>query len=177
MKRELALHFVSTLLLLVIIILFKRWFNLSYWPLVAGGVLGTFLPDIDHLIYVYFLAPQELTSQRIDSLAGKRDVGRLVALLYETRSERKNLIFHSFYFQVIFLVLMFFVISTSASAFGRGLVGAFFLHFIVDQMVDLKETGNLDNWFSQAGFTLTPERARQYVIASGIVLLIFVVLL
>lgn len=177
MKKELALHFVSTLVLLVLIVLFKRWFNFSYWPLLAGGLLGTFLPDIDHLIYVYFLAPQELTSQRVNSLVEKRDIGRSVALLYETRTERKNLIFHSFYFQIIFLILTFFVISSSGSIFGRGLVGAFFLHLIVDQVVDLRDTGSLDNWFSQAGFSLTSERSNQYIIASIVILLVLTVLL
>lgn len=177
MKRELALHFISTLILLTLIILFKRWFDLSYWPLVAGGVLGTFLPDVDHLIYVYFLSPQELTSQRVNSLVERRDIKRSVELLYETRAERKNLIFHSFYFQIIFLVLTFFVISSSGSVFGRGLVGAFFLHLVVDQWIDLKEIGNLDAWFTQAGFSLPNDRLMQYIGAAIVVLLVLTVLL
>lgn len=177
MKREIALHFVSTLILLVLIILFKRWFNLSYWPVIVGGVVGTFLPDIDHYIYVYFLAPQDLTSQRVGSLVAKKDVGRSISLLYETRAERKNLIFHSFYFQMIFWVLAFLVISSSGSVFGRGLVGAFALHLILDQFVDLRQTGSLENWFSQINISLTKERATQYIGVSLAVLLLLVVIL
>lgn len=177
MKRELALHFVSTLILLTLIILFKRWFNLSYWPLVVGGIVGTFLPDVDHLIYVYFTSPQELTSQRVVSLVGRSEVSRTLSLLYETRGERRNLIFHSFYFQLLFWVLTFLVISSSGSVFGRGLVAAFSLHLIVDEFVDLRALGNLENWFSQVGIFLDSQKANLYLAVNAVTLLIFVVLL
>jgi hypothetical protein len=66
--------------------------------------------------------------------------------LAETRSERTKLIFHSGLFQLIFIVLAFFVVTSSGSLFARGVVLAFFLHLLVDQAVDLVETGNMDNW-------------------------------
>ena len=172
MKREIALHLVSTLILLVLIVLLKGWLDLSYWPVLVGGVVGTFLPDIDHLIYVYLLSPQDLTSQRVGYLTQKKDIGRMIALLYETRSERKNLIFHSFYFQMIFWILTFLVVSSSGSVFGRGLVAAFSLHLIVDQFMDLRQTGGLETWFSQVGIVITRERANQYLILNAVALLV-----
>lgn len=177
MKRELALHFISTLILLVLIVLLKGWFSLSYWPLLVGGFVGTFLPDVDHLIYVYFINPQELTSQRVASLVEQKEIPRTVSLLYETRSERKGLIFHSFYFQLLFWILTFLVVSSSGSVFGRGLVAAFSLHLIADEYIDIREMGNLSNWFSSVGIVLTKERETLYLIANAIVLLIFSILL
>lgn len=138
MRRELALHFGVFLLFLVLIVLLRQWFSLSYWPFLVGGVLGTILPDVDHLIYVYFVSPQDLTSQRVSYLVDKRDLLRSVSLLYETRTERKNLIFHSTIFQIIFWVLCFLVLTSSGSIFGRGLVLAFSLHLIVDQAIDFR---------------------------------------
>lgn len=177
MKKEIALHFVSTLILLVLIVLAKGWFNLSYWPLLLGGLIGTLLPDVDHLIYAYFLRPQDLTSQRVNSLVSKGDISRTIGLLYETREERKNLIFHAIYFQAIFWVLTFLVVSSSGSVFGRGLVTAFTLHLIVDQLIDRKTFGNLDNWFSQIGIILPADRVNIYLVANfillGVVALIF----
>jgi hypothetical protein len=109
-------------------------------------VVGTFLPDIDHLVYVFFLSPQELTSQRVNFLLERREVKRTVELLYETRNERKNLVFHSIVFQLIFLALTFFIMTSSTSIFAKGLVLSFALHLSVDQMIDLVEIKNLDNW-------------------------------
>lgn len=104
------------------------------------------MPDLDHLIYVFFLGPQELTSQRVSFLWGKGEYKRLIELLYETRGERKGLIFHTIFFQAIFLILTFWMMSSSSSLFGRGLVLSFALHLSVDQLVDIYETGSLGNW-------------------------------
>ena len=91
----------------ILITLLKKYFNLSYWPLWLGGMIGTFLPDIDHVIYVMFLKPVELTSQRVNYLVQRQELKRAVELLYDTRSERVGLIFHTVLFQLIFLVLTF----------------------------------------------------------------------
>jgi len=146
MKRELFIHFAFCVSFFILISVFKHYLNLSYWPFWLGGVIGTFLPDIDHLVYVFFLSPQELTSQRVNFLLGRREVKRTIELLYETRSERKNLIFHSIFFQVIFLALTFFIMTSSTSIFAKGLVLSFALHLSVDQIIDLVELKNLDNW-------------------------------
>jgi hypothetical protein len=146
MKRELFTHFAFCLSFFILISVIKHYLNLNYWPFWLGGVVGTFLPDIDHLVYVFFLSPQELTSQRVNFLLGRHEVKRTVELLYETRNERKNLVFHSIFFQLIFLALTFFIMTSSTSIFTKGLVLSFALHLSVDQIIDLKEIKNLDNW-------------------------------
>ena len=131
-----------------------------------------FLPDIDHLIYVFFLSPQELTSQRINFLLGKGEVKRMVELLYETRTERRGLIFHTFFFQIIFLILTFWLISSSASLFGRGLVLSFALHLSVDQITDLLDMKSLDNWAKFLPIKFDYRTAGIYSVA-GILLVCF----
>lgn len=113
--------------------------------------MGTLLPDIDHLIYIYFFGPQEITSQRVSQKLARRDIWGTLTLLADTRSERNRLVFHTVLFQIIFLALAFLVVTSSGSIFGRGLVLAFSLHLLVDQIVDIMETGGLDNWFRQFG--------------------------
>ena len=134
MRRELFIHFSFWFSFFVLISIFKHYLSLNFWPFWLGGVIGTFLPDIDHLIYVLFLSPQELTSQRIGFLWNKKEYKRMIELLYETRSERRGLVFHTIFFQLIFLVLTFWILSSSASLFGRGLVLSFALHLSVDQL-------------------------------------------
>jgi hypothetical protein len=147
MKKELLIHVISWLFLFAFITLVRRLFNLTYWPFYLGGLVGTILPDIDHLIYIYILNPHELTSQRVNQLVNNGKLRRMLDLLAETRSERSNLIFHTAFFQIVFIILMFLVVTSSGSLFAKGLVLAFALHLSVDQVVDLFETGNLQNWF------------------------------
>ena len=163
MKKELIRHGLALLFLLVLITLLKRWLNISVWPFWVGGLVGTILPDIDHLLYIY-LNPQELTSQRAIYTVGKGKIIDTFKLLADTRSERKNLIFHTLLFQIIFIILTIFVLTSSASLFGRGLVLAFYLHLAIDMYVDWKETKSLDNWFKNIGISLPPNKNAVYII-------------
>lgn len=169
MKRELFLHFAFWFSFFILITLSKGHFNLAYWPFWLGGIAGTFLPDIDHLIYVYFTKPQELTSQRVNYLVGKKELIKSVAILYETRSQRSGLIFHSVYFQLLFFVLMFWIMSSSSSIFGKGLALAFGLHLLIDQIVDIVEMGNFDNWLKFSPINLSFKNAKIYWAASLLV--------
>lgn len=177
MKRELFIHFSFWFSFFVLIAIFKHYFGLAYWPFWIGGILGIFLPDLDHLIYVLFLKPQELTSLRFKFLVGRKDIGRSTSLLYETRSERSSLIFHTFFFQIIFLILTFWMLSSSGSLFGRGLVLSFALHLNTDQLMDLSEIKNLDNWKNILPIKLDLNKARIYLGVSFLLLCIFGLLL
>src|SRR3989304_408489 len=146
MKKEIFVHFAFLISLLILTSIARGYLSFSYWPLWFGGIIGTILPDLDHFLYVYFLRPQELTSQRVGSMMGKRDIWGSLEMLAETRAERTKLIFHTATFQIIFLILTFFVLSSSGSIFGRGLVLAFSLHLLVDQAVDIT-SGGTGNWF------------------------------
>lgn len=169
MGKEFVRHSVSTLILLVLVSLLKGWLDLSVWPLWIGGVVGTILPDIDHLLYIY-LNPQELTSQRAVYMAGKGQIMQTFRFLAETRSERKNLIFHTILFQGIFLILTVFILTSSGSIFGRGLVLAFYLHLLVDAYVDWKETGGLENWFKNSPIVIPQDKIATYFMVNIILL-------
>lgn len=77
----------------------------------------------------------------------RKEIWETVKFLAETRYERTKLIFHTATFQIIFMILTFWIITSSGSPFGRGLVLAFALHLSIDQIVDINETGGLSNWF------------------------------
>ncbi|MBI3397039.1 hypothetical protein HY045_01035 [Candidatus Woesebacteria bacterium] len=173
MKKELAVHFVSMVVLFFLIALFKQTFNLNVIWFFVGGVLGTFLPDVDHFIYIYYLAPQELTSQRATTMLGRGNVWAALDLLTDTRYERSKLIFHTVVFQAVFTLLAFLVVTSSGSLLGKGLVLAFLLHFVVDQFIDLIKIETLTNWFSSLNINLTKEKMTLFWVFNLIVVLLF----
>lgn len=172
MKKELFIHFSFLISFFILISVFKGWLSFTYWPFWVGGILGNFLVDVDHLIYVYFLRPHELTSKRVDYMMGKRDISASLNLLAETREERKDLIFHTIFFQLIFVVLTFFVVTSSGSLLGRGMVLAFSLHLLVDQAVDLMEIGNLNTWLKYIPIEVDKDKHKIYWLALFLLLLI-----
>jgi hypothetical protein len=138
----------------------------------VGGIVGTILPDIDHILYLY-LKPQELTTQRVGFLLSKYDIKRTFGLLYETRSERRDLIFHTAFFQVIFMILTFWMLTSSGSYFGRGLVLAFSLHLLVDQMIDLTELRSFENWQKLSPWSFDLTKAKSYWIIVFLLVCVF----
>ena len=176
MKKEIFIHFAFLVSFLIFVSLFKNYLSFSYWPLWLGAVVGTILPDVDHFIYIFFLKPHELTSQRASAMLKKRSIMGTFEFLAETRYERTKIIFHTAAFQLVFVLLAFWVLTSSGSIFGRGLVTAFLLHLLVDQSVDFNEMGSLSNWFKN--FPVSIEgREKLYWGANVLLLLIFSFLL
>jgi hypothetical protein len=179
MKKELALHFITLIILFIVISLFKAVLTgqisyiLSFWPFWLGGIIGTILPDVDHIIYVYYLRPYEVTSQRVMQGVQSGNLWQSWNLLSETRGERTNLILHSVVFQILFVVLSFLVLSSSGNLLGKGLVVAFLLHLFVDEILDLRAIGNLTNWFKQIPIQLDNTQLNIYLITNAVIILFF----
>jgi hypothetical protein len=157
---------------LILVALYKQWIAIEYLPLLFGGIIGTLLPDIDHLIYIYFLRPDESMSKQATSLVERKNFMKSWDMLANTRTERKSLIIHSAHFQLIFLAFAFLVITSSGSLLGRGLVLAFSLHILIDQIIDYMETKNLDHWFTKIPLNLDAEQKRWYLVGNIVILLI-----
>lgn len=178
MKKELFVHLLATVVFFIIITILNRFFSLYYWPLWVGGIIGTFLPEIDHLIYVYYLQPNDINSQRFVYLKGQGNLIKAFEILATSRGERTKLIFHTVLFQLIFLVLTYLVVSTSGSLFAVGLVIAFSLHLLVDQFTDLMKLENLNIWFRSVNLEMNKEKSLFYWLGvMGVLIFISTVIL
>ncbi|HCR35857.1 hypothetical protein A2130_04655 [Candidatus Woesebacteria bacterium GWC2_33_12] len=131
MKKDLTNNFIYFFSFFLLVTLINKLFSFSFWPLYVGGLIGLFMPNLDHLLHVFVFKPLELTSQRVKLLINEKRYKEGIILLYDTRGERKDLIFHSVNFQIIFTILTFWVISSSGSLFGRGLVLGFYLSLVL----------------------------------------------
>ena len=99
---------------------------------------------------------------------------RLVAKSFSgTAGRRTRQIFHTAHFYLTFTALTFFVITSSNSLFGRGIVLGFCLSLLVTKYFDFRDLGNLDHWFDKLGLRLDKKQQKWYLIASLAVLLIF----
>lgn len=148
-RKEVLTHLISALILAILISLlnFQLKFSLIFFWL--GGLFGSLFLDIDHLFYAYLQAPHEFTSQRARRLFEQKQFKEGIILLFETQEERGRMIFHSSLFQIILLIVCFFVLTSSASLFGKGLVLGMLLHSLTDQGFEFVKNGEIENWFWQ----------------------------
>jgi hypothetical protein len=135
-KKDVLLRLAFLISLLILTSVVKKWLSLAYWPYWLGGLIGLVLPSLDHIVYVFFQRPYELTPQRVRALWEQKNYRGAILLLYQTRSERTNLIFHSLLFQAIFVILTFWVVSSSGSPIGRGVVLSFYLNLLLDEITN-----------------------------------------
>lgn len=171
MRRKVFIQASFLVSYFILISIFKHWLAWGYWPFWLGGVVGMLLPEIDHLVYVFFANPQELTSQRVRFLCRSRQLKNCFWLLYSTTAERGRLIFHTVIFQAVLAILTFWVITSSGSLFGRGLVLAFSLHLVLDELSQFLEKGDLSSWFWQLPVNL--DRRQTQTFLAVVILLVF----
>ncbi len=138
MKRIFFIHVSFLVSFFIILSLINSWFNLSFWPLWLGALIGSFLPELDSLIYIFFVNSQELTSQRVIFYFKKGSFLTALKLLFDTSAERVNLVFHSLSFITVLYILLFWLVTSSGSIFGKGVVFAMLLHLIVSELIKRK---------------------------------------
>lgn len=149
MKKEILKRLIPAIAFLGLLSLLNYPYRLQLVGLWVGGLIGAFLLDFDHLIYCLWQNPHEFTPQRLRRFLELKQYRFALDLLFETQEERKKLIFHSILFQLILLVMVFFVLSSSAGLIGKGLVLVLFLQTLRSQFEEFLRTGQMDSWFWQ----------------------------
>lgn len=160
MKREILTHYLFFLAFFIFISIKRNMFSLPFLPFWVGGVVGTLIVDLDHLLYAFLFNPSDLASQRAVYHFKKREYLKGILVLWDAKENRTHQVFHSFSFQIIFLILTFWVASSSGSLFAVGLVLSFSFHLFIDQMSDFLTLGNLDLW-TKGFFSLRIEEKSQ----------------
>lgn len=172
MKKELVVHFSFAIAFLALSSVFQKWLTFDYWPIWVGAIIGTLLPDIDGLISSQFLGTDDSFFKNKE-MSPKAKAREALRIMYLPRDSSQNLIFHNAQFQLIFVIFTFLLITSSGSLLGMGLVLAFMLHLVVDQVVDLLETKNIDHWFKDFPIPIDRVNKVWYLVANLVFLLAF----
>jgi len=135
MKRVFFIHLAFFVSVFILFSIFRGWLSFSYWLFWVGGVLGSIIPELDQLLYIFLINPQELSSQRVIYLIKNRNFTGALRLIIETKSERHNLIFHSDTFLVVSGILFIWILSSSGSILGSGIVLGLLTHLLIDRLI------------------------------------------
>lgn len=158
-QNELASHLFVFLVYFLALTILRFKFDFGLLWIWIGGLLGTFLLDVDHLLYWFWTHPEKEDSVRAKEIIKNvkiirvnqviRVIHDLYVLLKENHQSHNRLTFHTVTFQIILLVLSVYMLSSSGSYFGSGLVLAMNLHLLKDVWRDyfVKGKEGLADWF------------------------------
>lgn len=100
------------------------------WILI-GALFGYILMETDHIVHFLILKPNELTSQRFLAYLRTKDIRGAFKLIQITVEERGGLLlFRQEFFQYIFYLLSYLLITSSGNLFAKGLVLGTVINFI-----------------------------------------------
>jgi len=167
LSYEFFSHFAVSLIYLTIISLFKigKFNSLDYFSLWLGGLIGTYLLDIDHLIYCLFFRPEKTSAKKFQALLKEKKYKEALFSLAETHFEHNELIFHNAVFIPIWIILSFFILSSSGSIFASILVMTIYLHLLKDiwDVIRIEKSYNLKFLFWQIKTPIEEKIKRYYV--------------
>lgn len=176
-RSHLLATFVYCLILFPFVVLSWRLSLISFW---LGALIGTFILDLDHLIYAFFYKPHEPSSHKIRVLFLRRDWQGVLRVLEECHQEHTELFFHQAVFQVIFLLFSFFIITSTPSFLAKGIVMAANLHLLKDFWADqIKSPPHLNKYlFWQVNRRIDLGLQKFYLIGvSGVFLILNLILI
>lgn len=165
MKKKLLFHLVSFSIFFAAVVLVRFDVRIiqSFIGFLIGGFIGSVLPDIDQLIYIFAINPEETKSIEVKQMFSEGKYWAGAAILFETRDQRR-LIFHTVLFQIFFTLFAFFVVTSAGSVFGRGIVLGFLLHLSLDQITNLMEGKTLSSWFEGLSSNIDHTRTVFYTV-------------
>jgi len=156
-------------------ILHYNWYYNLIW-LWLGSIVGSLLLQTDHLVYLIWQRPNELTSVRFKSLWQQKRYKEAFLMVIQTVPERTRLSFHNVLFQVVFIPFSLLVLTSTGNQFGVGMVMSLFLCLLVEQITLVlnnryQELTTRFFWPVQKQFTI--ETQKWYVV---IMVFVFVLL-
>lgn len=179
LKSEIASHLFVAFLYFALVSYFRGQFDFSLFWLFSGGFLGTLLLDIDHLLYWFFLQPQEEESGQAKILLKTKNYRGLYLLLQRNHQSHNRLVFHTATFQIVLFLLAFYLLTARASLFGIGMVMAMNLRLLKDEWFDFfrGRKQELADWlFWQVGGVALADYLSLYLLAASFGFLILTIL-
>lgn len=129
--KNILLHLV---ILLAFSVLFVQSFEgiQPYIVFVIGLFIGFSLLLVDRILHVIFIAPETEFSQIALTAWKKRQYGSLITLFTSARESQERLTTRSAVFMLCYCALAVYVLTSTTSVLGVGVVLGLGLHFCVD---------------------------------------------
>lgn len=126
-----------------------KWGVLSLIGWIVGVKLGWWFLDLDHLLDVLWVHPETPVAIQFRELISKKEWRKAFILLFDTRTQRKELVLHSIVFQGMVFLLGLYVATSNSAFLGKGLLLGLWGRMIYEQVKLYWKDGDLSVWLWQ----------------------------
>jgi len=181
-KHEFRYHLLASSVLFLVVSIFWVIFKVDtprILYLLIGVFIGSFILDIDHFLFWFFLKPNLEESRLARAAIQSKDFKSVHKLLKASHQTHHNLIFHHYFFQVILVLFSFFVFTLTNNVFVTSLVVSLNLHLLIDEIIDYSNNPKtLQKWlFAREESQLPAKFLNRYIGVFSLFLVIFVIFL
>lgn len=136
----------------------------------VGTMLGTFLLDLDYLIYAYFLEPEKGFSKSLRGFVEHKDWKGALDHVFFNNSEVEDKTLNSVIFQILLAGLALFAVSAATGLFLKAVIISVFANSIY-RMADYYFDGKSKEWF----WALKKTPTENGILTYGLILVIVLV--
>lgn len=153
------------------------WYE--FISLFFGLLVGSFILDLDHFIYWFYLQPQDNESRLVQLAFTKKDWPTILQIYLIKHQTHQNLIFHHHLFQIILVLISLFVFTSSGHVFGMAALLALHLHLFSDQFQLYRQSPDAfqDQLFARSSYQLPLSYLNKYLVFYAILMTVFFLLL
>jgi hypothetical protein len=123
-------------------------FSTDWWWWGFGCIVAGLLIIIDRLLYVWWLAPFEQLSIQSQYCWRQKQYIESIRLVFSRGKEQTKLLLTSIGFAVVWPFLAIYVLSSTGSAVGAGVVMALGLRLVLALLLDWQDPVKLERWFT-----------------------------
>jgi hypothetical protein len=114
--------------------------------IVVGVLMGTFVLDLEYILYSYMFEPTSNFAVSIFGYIKSKDIGGLIAFINEHRDDVKEKSLNSALFQMILIPVALFVCASTKSYFAKTFVLSMFANSIY-RLIECYFEGDIKEWF------------------------------
>lgn len=173
MKKTLAMYSGLFILYFALAGLFNRLYRPEHIVFYIGGLLGILLPLVDRFLLKYLLKPKKFAVDQAITDLEHGNINKSLGELGEYDNTKDKLIFHTAVFQLLFLIIAFYIVSSSRHLLASGIVLGFMLHLSIAQGLDLRDLKTIDHWFRNFPISLDQRQKIWFFVGNIVFLLLF----
>jgi|GEM_PF-2110708 len=130
-KLNLALSVVFSIALISLIALKGNFSPISFLPLVAGALLATFFLDLDFIFYSFFYGSNTPFAMSFREMFIRKNWPGLMEVIRQRENEVQEPLLRSALFQMLVVILTFYLVSSGVSILGTTFALGIFLQSLL----------------------------------------------